>query len=84
MKKYCSITDVCMANNRDIYNIRYDMEDCDYATKAAAMEASEDVVVAGYGVHSGRKVWQLPAKIRAEISKLLKKQEIVTTGEETG
>ena len=54
-----------------------EMEDSGlFATKASAMEWSEDAPVTGYGTHSGRKLWQLPTRLRREISKLLTKRHI--------
>ena len=45
-------------------------------TKKEALELSGNVVVRGYGTHSGRNVWQLPQKIQQQISVILTAKQV--------
>lgn len=40
-------------------------------TKEDCLDLSGEAIVSGYGTHSGKNLWQLPVKIKAEISKML-------------
>lgn len=44
-----------------------DIADEFYTSKESALEASNDAPVLGYGKHSGRKLWQLPNRIKQQI-----------------
>ena len=41
-------------------------------TKKQCLELSDDVRVTGYGKHSNKKLWQLPIRLKNQISKMIK------------
>ena len=45
-------------------------------TKYDCLCSSSSIIVQGHGIYSGRKLHQLPCRLRNEISKLLKKTDI--------
>ena len=91
MKIYQEIESVTMASTYEIESVNFhkmpklkeisyedgyiDPEDI-YLTKDQVLEAATHIVVAGYGRHTGRKVWQLPKNIINQIKKTLKRKEL--------
>ena len=56
------------------YDIKAASEDYRYRvalTKKQCLEWSKDVRVTGYGKHSGKKLWQLPTRLKNQVSKML-------------
>ena len=38
-------------------------------TKKECLKLSDSILIEGYGTHSGRRLWQLPARLKNQISK---------------
>ena len=63
-----------IADVKGFYEGDFDMACFDYEiplSKKDCLDLSGEAVVSGYGKHSGKKLWQLPSKIKAKISKML-------------
>ena len=45
-------------------------------TKEECLQISEDARVVGWGIYSGSKLWQLPARLRNQVSKAIGKTVI--------
>lgn len=82
MKSYRKISSVVMADNENIEAVYYEplpsLKEISYddgsiekddllTTKPDVLEEAAYIVVSGYGTFAGRKVWQLPQKIKAQI-----------------
>lgn len=92
MKRYLAIQTLEMADNDNIFQITFDeeplleinsgiagIEDYEnnglYTNKENAIDDS-DVLVSGWGKFSGRRIWQLPTRIKRQLKKYMVKKEI--------
>ena len=91
MKTYLEIKGITMAGDNSIDCVSFYaaplLNDVTYSngeieqrdlllTKASVIERCAHVVVNGYGCYSGKKLWQLPEKIKAQIKLALRKHEL--------
>lgn len=70
------ITVTSTPDHEGFYNIIINSEEVDYDSnrsravqKAKVLIIDTDLIVSGYGTHAGRKFWQLPEKLQAQIKK---------------
>lgn len=79
MKKYYRMVQyIIMANKEQIDTIGTYVWSPEIAPKniEEAMEDAEDIILAGWGIHSGRKLWQAPDSIQNEVREFLEKQAL--------
>jgi|TARA_R100000482_G_C5054089_1_gene114049 hypothetical protein len=79
-KGYRWVSHISMANDTNIDTIgTYAYEDEDGAPESLedAMNAAEDIVLVGFGIYSGRKLWQAPEEIQNEVRAFLEEQSTV-------
>lgn len=80
MNYYRRVSHISMANDNDIYEIgTYCWEGLENAPESLddAMDDAGDIVLVGFGIYSGRKLWQAPETIQQEVKEHLAKQSKV-------
>lgn len=78
---YSGKIEIKPASNGEGFELWINGEESDFAeTKREANALAKDyivdsqLIVSGYGTHSGRKFWQLPQKIQTEVIAMARRQ----------